>query len=754
MSTPLTLTAQLTAGQLNINPQIVFSIDGIATKFGATAIYEFVRIGQDDLYIDNYLGDPWYIGGYKLIEDQSDYISYSGGTTTRITQQLEPDKGIGTSASGLVIALIDKNNELTEIISPGVGPVTEILGRACTVQIGFSNNAYPEDYITIFKGIIETTESGPGLVKIFLTSPEQKKRQQLFIPGSTTLVTPISNVGSITTIDLTDASNFPIRYLGPDGAYDSTIELFVRINDEYFKYTGISGNQLTGVTRNTSPLVYTQGSHLAGDDVLGLVRLNGAGVDIARKLMISGKNGNYQSGLAIESFEHISPTEQVENAIFFFGVNVAEEYGFTTGDYVTTTGSAIGANNVSAKQILEIQTTNDGSYIILDGVTFTAEFDSAATLSIRSQWDTLGYGCKMDPNEVDLAEFDRLNRLFLGGFNYDFRIDDPIEAREFIEQQILRPITAFSILRRGRSSIGFHSPPIPGADTITITQDNVENISKLKIKRSLSKNYYNTTTYRFDRDTLTKDFKTIRIVQDSTSVTDFNVGQRAITVDSEGMRTTTGGPALAQSSGNRFLNRYKRGSEFIDGIEVRFGDIYNLDIGDNVILDLEDLKVTDIKSGTREGESRIFQVLNKSIDIKSGKVSISVVDTNFTGANRYALVSPASFIKSGSSTTVFTIEDSFASRYGSNEYLKWKRFGTPAVRVRSPNGVTRNGTSRILSISGNTVTLETALSFTPLAGDVMEFPVYNSQDVDERIVYCSMRNVDPFDDTRPQFKMI
>jgi len=58
MTTPLTLTAQLTAGQLNINPQIVFSIDGIPTKFGATAIYEFVRIGQDDLYIDNYVPSP------------------------------------------------------------------------------------------------------------------------------------------------------------------------------------------------------------------------------------------------------------------------------------------------------------------------------------------------------------------------------------------------------------------------------------------------------------------------------------------------------------------------------------------------------------------------------------------------------------------------------------------------------------------------------------------------------------------------
>ena len=754
MATQLTLTAQLTAGQLNVQPQLVFSIDGVPTKFGAAAIYEFVRIGQPDLEIDNYLGDPWYIGGYKLIEDQSDYISFAGGTTTRITQQLEPDKGLGTSASGLAVALIDKNDEITNLISPGVGPVTEILGKSCTVQIGFANNAYPEDYVTIFKGLIETVESGPGLIKFFLTSTEQKKRQTLFIPANSKLATAISDVDTPTTIVLDDATDFKVPVLGPDGTYDSTITYWVRINDEYFKYTGKSGNTLTGVTRNSSPLNYTQLNHAIGDDVLSLVRITGTAMDIARKLMISGTNGAYQTALDVESFVYVSPTEQVDNAIFFFGVDVQEEYGFTEGDYLTTTGSAFGANNVSGKQILQIFTTNDGSYIIVDGVTFVAEQNSAATLTIRSQWDSYGYGCKMDPNEVDLPEFDRLDRLFLGGFNYDFRIDNEIEAKKFIEEQILRPVTSFSILRRGRSSVGFHSPPIPGDNIVTVDQNNVENIEAIKIKRSLSKNYYNTVTYKFDKDTLANDFKSVRVIQDATSIDDFNVGQRSISIESQGMRTLTGGTAIASSSGNRFLNRYKRGSEYVDGISVRFGDVYNLDIGDNVILDITDLKISDIVTGTRLGESRIFQVLNKTMDISTGAVSISIVDTNFNGASRYGLVVPASIVKSGSSTTVFVIKSSFASRYGSNEYLKWSRYGTPAVNIKSSDGVTRNGDSRILSIAGNTVTLQTPLSFTPQAGDLMTFTEYNLQDVEESTIYVSMRDSDPFDDGKPLFKMI
>jgi hypothetical protein len=359
----------------------------------------------------------------------------------------------------------------------------------------------------------------------------------------------------------------------------------------------------------------------------------------------------------------------------------------------------------------------------------------------------------MDPSEVDLEEFDRLNRLFLGGFNYDFRLTSDINAREFIESQIFRPITAFSILRRGRSSLGFHSPPIPGAEMISLNQENVENAPNLKIKRSLSKNYYNTAIYKFDFDILKGDIKSVRTVTDTTSINDFNVGSRSIEILAEGMRTTTGGAALAQSNGNRYLNRYKRASEFVDQIEVRFGDVFNLDIGDNIILDLADLQISDIKSGTRSGEARIFQVLNKSMDLKTGKVTVSVVDTNFDGASRYSLVAPASLIKTGTSTTQFTIQKSFDSIYSSNEYLKWKRFGTPFVTVRSPDGV-RFGSARILTITGNTITLETALSFTPLAGDLVQFSEYNSSDEDEKVVYCFMRDTDPFDDNKPLFRMI
>jgi len=754
MSVPLTLTAKLTAQNVNIQPNLVFSIDGIPTKFGASAIYEFIRIGDNDLYIDNYLGDPWYIGGYKLIEDQSDYISYSGGTTTRISQQLEPDKGLGTSASGLMIALIDKNEEVTRIISPGVGPVNEILGKPCTVQIGFTNNAYPEDYITIFKGLIETIEAGPGLIRFFLSSHEQKKRQTIFIPGNSTTTGAISDVGAVTTIDLLDATTFPVPVAGPTGGFDSDIKFYARIGNEFFRYTGKSGNTLTGVVRNESPLDYGQEAHDSGAEVKSVTRLTGSALDIARKTMISGKNGFYQTSLDITHFNYTSPINLEVNAIFFFGVNVAEDYGFTVGDYVTTTGAANGANNVSAKPIIQIETTNDGSYIIVDSVTFVDELNSSGTLSIRSQWDTYGYGCKMDPNDIDLLEFARLNSLFLGGFNYDFRLQNQVIAREFIESQILRPITSFSILRRGRTSMGFHSPPIPGAETVTVNQDNIENAPKLKIRRSLSKNYFNTVTYQFEKDDLQNDFKKIRVIQDTTSVADFNVGQRAIDVASEGMRDTTGGPSLATSGGNRFLNRYKRASEHVDAIEVRFGDIYPVDIGDNIVLDLSELKASDIKTGTREGPSRIYQVINKSIDFKTGKVSISVVDTNFSGAERYGLIAPASLIGAGTSQTVFTIKSSFNSVYGGNEYLKWRRFGTPNIRVRSPDGVTRSGIARIVSFAGNQITVATALGFVPQQDDIMEFPSYNDQDVANSSLYISMRDTDPFDDGKNRFDMI
>ncbi len=338
-------------------------------------------------------------------------------------------------------------------------------------------------------------------------------------------------------------------------------------------------------------------------------------------------------------------------------------------------------------------------------------------------------------------------------FDFDFKITDTIDAKDFIEQQILRPMGCFSIQRKGKISVGFHIGPVPGADILKLDQSNILNPGQLKIRRSLSKNFYNAVVFQLEKDVRTGEYLITKTQKDQTSIDDFNVGQRSIQINSDGMTDATQGVAKAAQTSTRLINRYKRGAEYIDGVNIHFGDGYSSEIGDIVLVDTNALSITDIQSGTRSGTTRVFQILNKTLDIKTGTITLNLVDTNFSTAARYCLISPTSYIKSATSGTTFVIESSFNSKYGINEYLKWQRYGNISVRVRNASG-SISGTAVIDRFSGNTVILQTSLGFTPTAGMIMELDAYNYATDEIKFLYGFMRDTDPFDDGKNRYQLL
>ena len=121
------------------SPSLVLRIDGIEEIFSNIAIKKYIRIGDPGLLI----GSGWVIGGFNLVDPQSPYISYNTGeTTSRITQKLDPSRGLGSSVSQMAITMIDKAGEITNMIAPGKR-VEDILGRFCTVYLGVEESAWP-----------------------------------------------------------------------------------------------------------------------------------------------------------------------------------------------------------------------------------------------------------------------------------------------------------------------------------------------------------------------------------------------------------------------------------------------------------------------------------------------------------------------------------------------------------------------------------------------------------------------------------
>ena len=201
MAFEITQKAFSASQEIDLRPNIVLKIEGISTCFGAVEITEVIRYGQNDIEY----GDAGLVyGGSVAIDDQSSYISYEGGTSTEIRQTLQIDKGMGESTSNITIALTDINQEISDLISPG-NQVTDILGRRVKLFFGFTGTNFPEDYIIIFRGIVQSVDAGAGTISLNLSHPDQKKRSSVFNVGSTQLNGAIGAGDTTITVDDTDS---------------------------------------------------------------------------------------------------------------------------------------------------------------------------------------------------------------------------------------------------------------------------------------------------------------------------------------------------------------------------------------------------------------------------------------------------------------------------------------------------------------------------------------------------------------------
>lgn len=732
----------------NIQPNIILEIDGVSTVFGAISIKKYIRIGDADLEI----GDDWIIGGFNEVEDQSSYISFQQGTSTTIKQTLYQDKGKGESISSLQVAVVDVNETVSNLISPGQ-VVDDILGRRCRIWLGFENTAYPDDYIVVFRGVVESVKSSPGLVTFNISHPDKKKQSEILIEAETTLS---SGMGAGDTVaNVVSTSEFLDTITGPGGSTDATFETYIKINSEVIRYEGSGATQFSSLTRGALGTVAA--SHSSGDTVSAFIRINGTAInDVALKLMLSGWAGPFEEDVTLTHFNRINETDTLANTISFQDTDLVQLYNIQVGDYITTTGATNGANNVTNQQITAITENDFGTYITVSGVSFVEEIDSSAVIDFRSQYDVYPIGLKMHNDEVDIQEHQDLHSNFLSNWDYDFYIDSNIDdAKEWLSEQVYNPASAYNIPRKAQASVGYHIGPLPTENIKTLNIDNVLNVGSLKIQRSTSKNFYNAVVYRYENTALdTGTFTRGTVTTDATSLSQIPVGNKALKIDASGMREGLQADANAASATSRRLRKYKFGAEYVVGLKLNFATGFDIEIGDILLVDFTSLKLTDIKSGTRSGDSRLCEITNKSINIKTGEVMIDIVDTNFSNDTRYCLQSPSSLVKVGVSTTEFTIKAGYSTeRFGDAEYKKWEKWVGASIVVRSADYVTSD-TALIQAVTENTITLASALSFTPSADYIMELDVYDNQPANIKLVYGFMSDGAAFADGGIEYMMI
>lgn len=784
----------------NIRPNLILEFIGPKKRFATARVQRALRIGDDGLEI----GDDWVIGGTVDIDGLSDVITFDG-TSTSIRQNLEIDKGRAGTVSSLKVTLVD-DGEVSKFISPGFD-ISDILAQDVLLWAGAEGGTvFPEDYFVVFRGSITECDASQGAVTFTIASPDQKLRGASLTVGKSVLYEAIDAEDDEIKIPVEDSGEFLPG--GHQRLYDADFDFvdgfsftpYLKIGDEMLEYyeTGIGGiapgdpyQKLFQLKRGE--LFTSAASHDAGEDVEAIYLLEGHPLIIALYLMMSKQTTAAEQEadstspaiflkLRPSSINYISPTEHRENCIFFKGVDLAQKYGVYGSRRfplkvrlwdISEDGMESGPNQRKTGDIAEVIVDDFGTRLILENVEFDLsnnvpdafsdeeEPHERAELEFYNPLATFYSGLGLTPGEVDIqAHLDIIERyLPLDQYKAKFWIRETIEnTKEWIEQELYAPFGCYGIPRKGRASIAFNSPPLPVDETPILDERHVQRPADLRSKRSTSRYFYNSVIVKYHDTHDSEDFTKAIVVVNEDSRAQIKLSSKPLIIESKGYKHDIAStPDRIRSIASRILSRYKFAAQLIPNVRLTPDAGYNLEVGDTVLLDGSRLGLVDIAKGKRGAPPKLYEVVNKSTDLKTLSVTVDLLDTNFDESARYALISPSSQIRAKVSPTQFIIEAAFSkSAYGEDEYRKWESLFNPAaklkIRVRKKDW-SQDETVTLDAINGNTITVSPALSFDVERGDIMEFPDYPDATEAQKALYAFMADEPGFADGSATYKM-
>jgi hypothetical protein len=806
MAYSLSTRAKTLLEKTNIEPNIVLCIDGYDKCFGAELTSVYVTIGMDGLEI----GNDWNIGGVIVDENILDYISLDG-TTTSITQQLDLDKSGATSTQTVKVRLVDFQQTVTQLISPGFD-LSDILYRNATLYLGFKEGAFPADYVDLFIGKVQAVESGSGFVELTIAHPDELKRSEIYPKIETTLVSDapyyqaviqdltyyqngnLSGVAQVRYIDdpftgdvatVGVSGNLVTIQIDPSATKAKTIKqavennilaskcviplisgnpeavqalqpitsltvsdeleldsvaglylpqaplfrTFVRINDEIIEYTGIDTalNKLTGCTRRA--LKSFGQDHEIEDEVTSYYKIgdgtaNSNAIDLSLKIMLS-KAGNapYVTGLDELKFYNFGTPENYPNGFLISSLDAVRLHNLQIGDTCTITGSAIPGNNVTDALIEDIEVIDLGTIVYVDGASFAQESPNTATVSFKSQYNVFPDGCGFIPAQVDIDRFKLIQQRFPSSIaNYELFIKDTVKPKDFINTDIFLPSALYSIPRQGKASVGISAPPLYEGGTQTLSIDTLKNPRALKINRSINKYFYNAIVFKYNEDSIEDRMLSGEIVYSADSQNRINAPNKPYTIVAKGLRPSPLNTQLITRNSKRLLERYQFAAETIP-VEPDYKTGYTIEVGDSVVFGDESLQVSDTISGSRNFKPRVFEVVNKEFNWKTGSIRLHIVDTNYSAGVRYGVWSPASIISTGSTTEAIKVLNSYGSE---SEKDKWSSYIGKTIRVRSEDYSAIEYCKLLGFDEGDdNLILVSTLSSAPLDGYVLDVPNYD-----------------------------
>jgi hypothetical protein len=695
--------------EANKQPIIVVEVEGLNTIITSGTTYKNITygsgytFGEAGVYYGLSIPIPTYTTSASAQQLSNPILSLDKSSLT-ISQQIEPEQG-RSSVSMLNLAFIDKNQFMTQLVSPGI-LIPDILGAQVKVRVGFPQISYPNDYLLLFRGRVSSYDSTGGLVTIQTSDPNIVRRQQLFYTAQTNAASAISS--SATTLPVVTTGGFNQQILGPNGQYDPAITTYIQVDSEIMQYpaTGITvvGSQPTFAglirgARGTSAV-----SHSAGAQVTSVIQVQDTMINMALKFMLSGWQGPYITGLKVISFVQTNDAlTGTQSQGFVIDKDAVIEYGISPGDYITITGASNSGNNVTCVVLYFLDTTIGPNRVIITNTTFITEFPTTAVYSVRSQYDTYpdNLGLQMPAYEVDVAAHRYIQSTFMSSAENSLTFlmtETQSSAKTFIESEIYFPFGCYSLTRFGRCSMQLTHPPIAGQTIQVLNQNNVVNPQNISPSRAVNnRKFFNELDLFYDYSD-SQSYQTVNVFLATNSLNIIGISS-VLQIQSSGLRSNQNFPynqtnpntsGTSVSTINRIfdyiLSRYQNGAIVIK-IEVNFATGIQIEAGDVVeISDNGFLNISNFLTGQRNLGSQLFEVINRNLNLGTGKCTLQVI----TGlgsliTDRYATFAPATILGAPTNQSLLSLTASFGSQSPLIETLKWTPYLGLRVKVHAPD---------------------------------------------------------------------
>lgn len=544
---------------------------------------------------------------------------------------------------------------------------------------GFAQASIGSNVITVrIKTTSPTRPTAEDVLTSIRANPDVNAEIEGGISGSPTNVQttePLSFLDIDTTMFIEDVSSPLI------GSLDD-FTTYIRVNDEIVEVVSIdSPDQLT---INRGELGSFPDGHEQGDDIASIYRIQGDPFNVALKIMLSEEgNEYYESSEKIESFRYVNDSTDIVGGIVFSNQNIQEATGLVEGDLIKVQGSISNDGDYIADSF---QLLEDGrSAIIVKDNSLVVETSSEPSFSFLSKYAVFPTGLGMLPNEVDVLGFEYEKNLYLPNFtDYDFRREDSIDdAKDFIDTQVFFPQGLYSIPRKARSSVKYTSPPLSIDNTPVLDIENIVEIQKLRQKRSTHKYFYNNVVFKFNKSIFDSKYKSSIVTIDNDSFNRIKVGKTPFKIESDGLVRNTATDLMISRLSSRILDRYKFAAKYFESVHVLYKTGYNLEIGDVISFGGENTKLINLETGERDFPVALYEIINKSISVESGKILLTILETGFAVDGRFAVISPSSTVRTGSTQTIIKLNKFLDIGEYSYEGEKWQNWIGAKVIVRS-----------------------------------------------------------------------